>query len=529
MGGLSLRTSVTLIALAAYLVGAGVIYLGVARDHEANAHAHAREMVESAVQRKAALVEQQVRERWMGVRGLAQALRNFDLADSAALRPALIAISQIDTAFAWICVADEAGKVSASSNGLREGEIISEWAWFARARNGPAFADVSGAIGSAEVDSSGAPLRLFDMSWPVLAPSGRLVGVIGAHLSWAWVDLVRINALHALVGMPNATALILNKDGLVIAGGQFGDKWLDGRMSLGDYSFVDVREERAIVVAVRRTQLSEFPDFDWSVVVQAPLDAAELSADLHAPWTLLALLCGIGPLFMLASFAGARLAEPFKRLAEETAAFAGGASSVSRPAGAREARTLSRNLRAFLRHHDRRLLDITGERDLDPLTGIFNRRGFFDAVVRAPVSCDPHVSWFVIADIDHFKSINDRLGHVIGDSVLKSVTAILKSELQESDVIGRLGGEEFLIRLHQCDRARAQATVEKMRAHLEGQPLIFAGRRIYVTLSFGVAASGPGCAMEDALTRADEALYRAKARGRNCVVFHDREDVSNNM
>jgi hypothetical protein len=214
------------------------------------------------------------------------------------------------------------------------------------------------------------------MSWPVLAPSGRLVGVIGAHLSWAWVDLVRINALHALVGMPNATALILNKDGLVIAGGQFGDKWLDGRMSLGDYSFVDVREERAIVVAVRRTQLSEFPDFDWSVVVQAPLDAAELSADLHAPWTLLALLCGIGPLFMLASFAGARLAEPFKRLAEETAAFAGGASSVSRPAGAREARTLSRNLRAFLRHHDRRLLDITGERDLDPLTGIFNRRGF---------------------------------------------------------------------------------------------------------------------------------------------------------
>jgi len=65
-----------------------------------------------------------------------------------------------------------------------------------------------------------------------------------------------------------------------------------------------------------------------------------------------------------------------------------------------------------------------------------------------------------------------------------------------------------------------------MRAHLEAQPLIFAGRRVYVSLSFGVAAYGPGCLIEDALARADEALYRAKARGRNCVVFHETEDFS---
>ena len=160
----------------------------------------------------------------------------------------------------------------------------------------------------------------------------------------------------------------------------------------------------------------------------------------------------------------------------------------------------------------------------DPLTGLDNRRALFDQfsyeLARSRRSGNP-VSVCVM-DLDHFKQINDRYGHATGDKVLLMVARELRDCLRETDRIGRIGGEEFMLLMPETDQQGAAKVIERCRQRLCGTPVVVEGEApFHVSASFGVTCSGTGDTLgeEQLFTRADQALYQAKEAGRNRMAF----------
>jgi diguanylate cyclase (GGDEF)-like protein len=157
----------------------------------------------------------------------------------------------------------------------------------------------------------------------------------------------------------------------------------------------------------------------------------------------------------------------------------------------------------------------------DPLTGAGNRRHlderFLLEVDRAR-RYDKQLS-VVIADLDHFKAINDAFGHNVGDEVLKAVAAVMRSKIRTTDFLARFGGEEFVLLLPETGRAGAELLAERIRRALELEPV--AGLDQPVTASFGAATALASESAKEVLKRADDALYQAKNAGRNRLVVAD--------
>jgi len=152
----------------------------------------------------------------------------------------------------------------------------------------------------------------------------------------------------------------------------------------------------------------------------------------------------------------------------------------------------------------------------DPLTGTFNRRHMDTSLGRAVAIKDRHgtPASLLLLDIDHFKRINDAFGHATGDEVLKRVAATIAGSLRETDMLFRIGGEEFAVLLPETVQASALQAAEKLRATVAAADLSPKGP---VTSSVGVAELGPGEDSHGVLKRCDDALYQAKTQGRNLV------------
>jgi diguanylate cyclase (GGDEF)-like protein len=157
----------------------------------------------------------------------------------------------------------------------------------------------------------------------------------------------------------------------------------------------------------------------------------------------------------------------------------------------------------------------------DPLTGINNRRAFLDHGEQIIRYCERHEQALsvLVMDVDHFKSINDSLGHFAGDAVLRQVGEIILKLFRRSDVCGRIGGEEFAVVLPHTSESDALAIAEKLRQTIAETPIHCGDQRVNITVSIGVAAAGYQLAT--LLVLADKAMYRAKAQGRNQVVRHE--------
>jgi diguanylate cyclase (GGDEF)-like protein len=123
-----------------------------------------------------------------------------------------------------------------------------------------------------------------------------------------------------------------------------------------------------------------------------------------------------------------------------------------------------------------------------------------------------------MADIDHFKAINDQHGHLVGDSVLESVARSLQAGLRESDLAVRWGGEEFLMVLKNCEPGEAVRIADNLRQTVMSHPVNTSGQEVPVSISIGVTQLAVGEMPSQAIDRADAALYRAKESGRNRVV-----------
>ena len=160
----------------------------------------------------------------------------------------------------------------------------------------------------------------------------------------------------------------------------------------------------------------------------------------------------------------------------------------------------------------------------DSLTGLANRRAVDSWVEHELSAAMRHQFpfWVVLADLDHFKHVNDKYGHDVGDSVLKRFADILAANTRKSNFCGRLGGEEFIVVLaHAKTKDDVRTAVERIREPFANFKFEAGGSRLSVTASFGVAGlrNAACCTFRDLLARADAALYQAKKKRRNCIVF----------
>jgi diguanylate cyclase (GGDEF)-like protein len=162
---------------------------------------------------------------------------------------------------------------------------------------------------------------------------------------------------------------------------------------------------------------------------------------------------------------------------------------------------------------------------LDDLTEIPNRRAFLDALERALASAQRRQFPCSVAliDVDYFKRINDSHGHRAGDDVLRQFAALARGVLRKEDVLGRYGGDEFVLLLYGSAAAGAQEVASRLQAAMAANPARSSDRVIAYTLSVGIVEWRPGKSVNlvELLHQADQALYEAKARGLNCIVHYE--------
>jgi len=157
---------------------------------------------------------------------------------------------------------------------------------------------------------------------------------------------------------------------------------------------------------------------------------------------------------------------------------------------------------------------------IDSLTGLPNRAGLQKRMN------EEYERWqryggqllLVVLDVDHFKSINDRFGHLAGDKVLRLISLQVSRRLRKTDYIGRFGGEEFVVLMPGTTLDQGAIALEELRSGIEGSPFHFKNERVPVTISIGYTQFCTGDTLDNVFERADQAMYQAKEQGRNRVV-----------
>ncbi len=177
----------------------------------------------------------------------------------------------------------------------------------------------------------------------------------------------------------------------------------------------------------------------------------------------------------------------------------------------------------------RQIRDLEKTANVDPLTGVFNRKYFIEMMKselgrsrrhRYTIAC-------LMIDIDNFKTVNDSLGHSVGDHLLKELAQRLNQHMRGYDFTSRYGGDEFVVLLPQSSKGGSLALAERLRHTVDSEPFLKAeGRNIRLSISIGIAAfSGLEVSSEEELvTTSDRALYEAKQRGRNCIAVAESLD-----
>ena len=196
---------------------------------------------------------------------------------------------------------------------------------------------------------------------------------------------------------------------------------------------------------------------------------------------------------------------------------------------AEELRSLNQSLTREIERRQKLEEELRNLAVTDSLTGLFTRRHLLEMGAREAIRAARNGSplSLVIIDLDHFKTVNDRYGHAAGDRALQVFAQICRENLRETDVLGRIGGEEFAVVLPDSDTELAREAAERVRLCLAQREIDHQGHTFSLQASFGVAACAADAkGLQQALSHADKALYQAKAQGRNRTVIWQEDPAS---
>ena len=479
-------------------------------------------------------------------KGLDSAEAQHMLARSQAMQPTNV----------WIGVADAQGVVRNATNGLLVGQSVAQLPWFQHGLQGVHVGDVHAAQLLESLlppTATGGPHRFVDFAAPIrIGPT--TVGVFAIHGSWQWTREVLESLTPASSDESALELFIFDRQGTLIfapggrtevmrAAGQRlpeGIQINNNRDGGGSTQTTVARWQdgkRYLTAATQLQPRNAASDLGWRIVARQPVELAFAEADDTVQ---LALAIGLAAALLasaLAWLAARRLSVDLYALADAASGVEADRPGSDIPAmqSSREVQQLSQAL-GRMTHHllaareameekvrlrtleleaANRALDLQAR--TDALTGLLNRRGFETqmafAVALARRSSRPLS--LITVDVDHFKRVNDTHGHEAGDEVLRRLARTLESRLRGSDVVARLGGEEFVALLPDTDLNGAQSIAQALVTAMAEQQDPVVGT---ITVSAGVAtmrgAEDNGAAM---LRRGDAALYEAKGQGRNRV------------
>jgi diguanylate cyclase (GGDEF)-like protein len=514
-------------------------------------------------------LESYMDERFRDVRDVATlpGLGDAWKADPDSVRDTLAHMQGSMPDFTWLGYVGTNGNVIAASKGMLEGVSVAERPWFQAGRRGANVQDVHDAKLLSDLlgpNGSGEPFRFVDIAVPVKGAGGATEAVLGAHLSWEWATRLR-DEMMALVDPATRTSIwILRSDGRVLLGPEYDSQPLPeadlARVNAGEaLTFVDDTGEQ-ILAAVVRTTAGRTTDLGWLVVARRPLAVA--MADVNQMTLAIAgvglLLAGLG--ICGAWLVSARLTRPLDELTDEVDQIGRDSKSTitSHLGGSSDVRRLSTAIRSLLRrvgsaedarHQAEREIDsiqakmderarTLGEHintlqelaDTDPLTHLLNRRAFLVFAADA-------MNYFrrydrdicvLVVDIDYFKRVNDSYGHGVGDDVIEFVGRTIQGEVRTTDKVARFGGEEFVVLLRETDLDNATMLADRIRCRIGDSLIDSRGHTgVNVTASIGLAmAQRDDRDISDVIERADRALYIAKTTGRNRVISHVEQQIS---
>lgn len=372
-------------------------------------------------------------------------------------------------------------------------------------------------------ESDGEPVLMLGV--PVASANDGMLGVLAVE---AQPTELR-KTLHSLLSQSEnresgARLMLVDGRGKVVldaAGdihGEAGEKW----------SLPFPRNDARDLTRYRNNQgkdvvglLLPVPGSSWAVLMEKPRD--HLFAHIERTRNM-AVLVVVGIVAMIGGIAWLLAREIIAPLGELTAAareVATGnldvAISVRRKDELGFASSVFNDMVGQLRRSRERLEKLS---TTDFLTRLPNRAAILDALSGMLKRYQRYSRVFslLMIDVDHFKTINDRYGHVAGDEVLRHVANILKEQMREVDIIGRYGGEEFIALLDETDGESALVVAERIRNEIAATGIDIRGNLLNITVSIGVAEAGPGDDHADSLIdRADKAMYLAKQKGRNRV------------
>jgi diguanylate cyclase (GGDEF)-like protein len=462
--------------------------------------------------------------------------------------------------FAWVGMVDTRGIVRQASDGLLRGQDMGQEPWFREGSKGLYVGNVREipALSSRlPAPNSGEPPRYLDFSAPIRSGE-RILGVLGVHARWDWLRQV-IDVLQPpqsarfqlnffvfdrqgeLIYAPNGLAPKLRAVGQRLpfapsnTDENYGPRGRDQALSA---RVVTWQDGQAYLTTVARLQaLNAARDLGGHRVARLPEHIAYADADAAL---LEALVLGLGVALLgglMTWFVSGRISADLRGITAAVQAVHAKQTENTLPVlrSSAEVRVLSSSLHIMLERllHVREDMEATirqrtseleaanyalaQQARTDALTGLLNRRGFEDQTrqVLAAARRGRFPLCVIMFDVDHFKRINDTLGHDVGDLVLKQLATTLRQRLRGSDVLARYGGEEFVALLPDTDLQGARAIAEAMVRAVAQEEHAPYGR---ITISAGVAAGlHDTLDMNELLHRADAALYEAKGQGRNRV------------
>lgn len=457
--------------------------------------------------------------------------------------------------FAWLGVADATGTVVQASNNMLVGQSVAQRPWFIAGLKDVYSGDVHEALLLAKLlpnTHTDEPLRFIDFAAPIRTGDGKVIGVVAAHAHWNWVTSTVQSIINRRNNDSDTQILIVSNSGNVLYPQTLaGVSELPTKLPLTkNYSIATWDDGHRYLTSQVLVDADSTTNFGWRIVVRQPLENALAPVyAMYARFLVLALIAVI--LFSLLAWRLAQsVSKPIEQLAAAARCIKHNTSAPRYPTDTSlsEVAQLSNAMQSMTeslltRERELELLNQTLEQQVlqrtdalavankqlehlattDPLTGINNRRRF-DEKLADYVQMGKRTGRgfsILLLDADHFKKVNDNYGHPVGDAVLQQIARLIMQNTRATDFVARYGGEEFVVILPNAPSASEVHTVaEKIRSAIESATFPEVSQ---MTMSIGSSHWQAEETNEtDAIQRADEALYNAKASGRNCVVTYEK-------